>query len=48
MDMATRVQILDEDVCIPHNADTPEKGVNPTLHPSEGRLGSLTLMPRDW
>ena len=31
MDRATRVQILDETVCIPHNANTLLKGMNPML-----------------
>ena len=34
MDMATRVQILDETDCISHSSNTPGKGMNPIiLHP---------------
>ena len=31
MDMATRVQILDEAVCISHSANTLEKVMNPNI-----------------
>ena len=34
MDMVTQVQILDEVVCIPHSADTLNKGMNPTILPT--------------
>ena len=33
MDIATRVQILDEADCISHSISTPEKGMNPIILP---------------
>ena len=33
MDTTTRVQILNEDVCISHNANTFGKGVTPAVPP---------------
>ena len=49
MNMATRVQILDQAVCISHSTDSLEKGMHPTiLYPainkSKSRVGSLTLV----
>ena len=31
MDMESRVQILDEVVCISHSVNIPGKGMNPTI-----------------
>ena len=43
MDLATRVQILDEAVCISHSANILEKGMNPTiLPPSMGNIVGQT------
>ena len=33
MDKVTQVQILDETVCISHNANTLGEGMNPTILP---------------
>ena len=33
MDIATRVQILDETDCISHSTNTLEKGINPIILP---------------
>ena len=49
MDTVTRVQTLDETVCISHSADTFGKGMNPVILPPaigkyQGRLGSLILV----
>ena len=33
MDMATRVQMLDETDCISHSTNTPGKGMNPIIFP---------------
>ena len=33
MEMATRVQMLDEAVCISHSTNTLDKGMNPTILP---------------
>ena len=33
MDMATRVQILDETDCVSHSTNTPGKGMNPIILP---------------
>ena len=43
MDMASRVKILDKDVCISHSADTFGKGTNPTtLSPAMGKIEEQT------
>ena len=49
MDSGTRVQILDEAVCISHSANNLGKSLNPIILPPAvdkllGRLGSLTLV----
>ena len=46
MDMATRVQILDETDCISHSTNTLGKGMNPIILPPamEDRLGSSVLV----
>ena len=49
MDTATRIQLLDKAICISHSANTPGKGINPTILPSAmdkwlDRLSSLTLV----
>ena len=51
MDTATRVQVLDEVVCISHNSNTHGKGINLPILPSamgkqQSRLGSLILVWR--
>ena len=49
MNFATKVQILNEAICISHSANTLEKGMNPTILPPAkgkylGRLNSLILL----
>ena len=45
MDTATRVQILDESVCISHNANTHGKGMTPTiLPPLMGKIVGQTVL----
>ena len=33
MDTKTRIQILDKTVCISHNSNTLDEGMNPTILP---------------
>ena len=44
MDPATRVQILDEAVCISHSSNTLEKCINQTIPSIVGQTDSLTLV----
>ena len=49
MEAATRVQFLDEAVCISYSTNTIGKGINPIILPPamgklKDRLGSLTLV----
>ena len=49
MELATRVQTLDEAVCLSHTVNTPGKGMNPIILllvkvKSSGKLGSFTVV----
>ena len=45
MDTASRIQILDESVCISHSTNTLGKGMNPTIfHPAMGKIVGQTVL----